>query len=136
MNMFSRWFAKLFPIARTYRITREARKAMQAFSQTTHPKEAFGVLTGRTSDGTLVIDSVIYQPFTNTTHSAHAKIDQYAVNGLIGTFHSHPIHDATPSSADKQLFRHYAGLHCIVPYPYKVIYVYRANGELLDAIAV
>jgi proteasome lid subunit RPN8/RPN11 len=107
---------------------------MRVMAQQTHPKEAFGVLRGKHKDGVLLIEQVSYQPFANTTRSAHVVIDRYTLTDLVGTFHSHPVPDATPSRADLRLFSKHPGVHCIVAYPYITVAVYNQHGELLDVL--
>lgn len=134
MSLWQRLIDKLFPPVRTYRISRQARRTMQRMAQQTHPKEAFGVLRGKHRQGVLLVDEVAYQPFKNTTRSAHVIIDTFALNDLVGTFHSHPTPDERPSRADLRLFGQHPGVHCIVPYPYRRVAVYNQQGELLDVL--
>ena len=99
-------------------------------SEATHPKEAFGVFTGRIKNNVLLIERVIYQPFSNTSTSALAQIDDTIPN-IVGTFHSHPGTDASPSNADKRLFARRSGIHCIVAEPYVRAHVYNAQGTFI-----
>jgi proteasome lid subunit RPN8/RPN11 len=134
MNWFSWWdrlHERLFPRVTEYVLYPRARRAMQQMARDTHPKEAFGVLRGTHADKVLRVQAVAYQPFANTTRSAHVHIDTYTITDLIGTFHSHPTANAQPSAADLRLFARHPGVHCIVPYPYTSVAAYNQHGELL-----
>lgn len=130
MHRFLSWLSrKLFPPVESYVIEEQALLAMRAFSQQTHPKEAFGVLIGRRAGNVLRIERVVYQPFSNTQTSATVIIDRYSIDDMAGTFHSHPVPDSRPSAADKRLYARYPGLHCIMPYPYQSVSVYNQRGQ-------
>lgn len=130
-RFFNKIWRKLFPRVTNYTIEKKAREQMQAFSIETHPKEAFGVLVGKREGATLVITEVVYQPFSNTTHSANIIIDPYSIDGMVGTFHSHPIPDDRASKVDYALFSKRPGIHFIVPYPYQTVTAYSHGGDLL-----
>jgi proteasome lid subunit RPN8/RPN11 len=131
MQWMRRFLAKLFPRITSYDLQPNTLAAMRALALETHPKEAFGILRGSHKGSTLVVDTVSFQPFTNTRRSATARIDVYALNDLVGTFHSHPSPDGTPSTADMHLFSKHPGVHCIIAYPYRTVHVYSHKGELL-----
>lgn len=126
----------LFPRITDYDILPAAAATMAALSRQTHPKEAFGVLRGRRRGHTIVVEEVVFQPFTNTTRSASVVIDEYAIDGLVGTFHSHPTPDARPSAADKRLFGTSGGLHCIAPFPYRSVHAFNGKGQRLGVHAL
>lgn len=123
-----RW---LFPKITQYRLKPRTLEAMAAMAQSTHPKEAFAVLEGRHEKDTLVVESLAYQPFTNTKNSAHVQLDVYAIRNMVGTFHSHPGYNAKPSSADKRMWIKHPGVHCIMAYPYLQVHVFNQYGQLL-----
>ena len=126
------WFGKLFPKVSSFSISPSVLEGMQSLALQTHPKEAFAVLSGKPVGSELKVSELVFQPFLNTTRSTHFTIDKYAITDFAGTFHSHPVPDATPSRADKRLFFEHPGVHCIMPFPYKELFVYNKNGELLE----
>lgn len=135
-TIWARIVLRLFPPVHDYRISNRALRAMQAMCMSTHPKEAVGVLIGHRVKDVLAVTRVAYQPFANSETSAHIAIDRYALPDMVGTFHSHPIPDGRPSAADKRLFAEHPGVHCILAYPYTVLYVYDKRGALLDVLSL
>jgi proteasome lid subunit RPN8/RPN11 len=53
---------------------------------------------------------------------------------VVGTVHSHPSPDNSPSSADIKFFSKFGGIHLIIAWPYKIntIKAYDNNGNLIS----
>ena len=130
-RLWGRLHARMFPRVTTVVFSKQAQQQMQALARATHPKEAFGVLVGSTKEEILEVEDVVYQPFANTTHSAHVAIDRYAIPNMVGTFHSHPTADDRPSTADKRVFAQYPGVHCISGAPYTTSAVYTHHSQYI-----
>jgi len=128
--MFKRFMRWLFPKITSYRFENQALQNMREMALQTHPKEAFGLLSGKHKGSTLVIDKIIFQPFENTSYTAVARIDP-TLTGIVGSFHSHPSPNAFPSRADRRMFSKYPGVHCILASPYTEAAVYNQHGEFL-----
>jgi proteasome lid subunit RPN8/RPN11 len=131
-HLFDALLARLFPKVRSYKIAPDAFATMRAMAEQTHPKEAFGVLRGHHRNGVLYVTEVVFQPFLNTTHSAHVAIDRYALSDMVGTFHSHPTPNVHPSRADLSMFAKHPGIHCIIGAPYNNVAVYSHQGDLIN----
>lgn len=101
-------------------------------SESAYPKEMAGMLTTRDK----IINNVILAPGTYTSEtSAVMRIDQLPV-GLrtVGSVHSHPSNNATPSKADLEMFSKNGNFHIITKNPYgeNDWVCYNRKGETID----
>ena len=107
------------------------------FAKQLHPKEFVALIGGKIEDEQLRITDLYYQEFTSSYHSASfSSFLPSAVSG-IGTVHSHPSSNTTPSDADLFFFSKKGLIHFIIGFPYaeKNIVCYDFNGnELLFSI--
>ncbi len=89
-----------------------------AASRDTHPMEFACVL--RADDG--VITEVILVPGTISSER-YAILKHYMLPvdfSVVGSAHSHPTPNTTPSNADLNLFQNTGSVHIIVGYPYDI----------------
>lgn len=124
---------KLFPQVTQFRFEEHVLVNMRELCWQTHPKEVIALLQGRREGGTLVVHALIFQPFENTSYSATIHLDP-TLTDIVGTFHSHPGATAEPSDEDLSLFAQHAGLHVIVPEPYRVGVVHNSAGEVIGRV--
>ena len=110
-------------------ITSKALEMIIAASRDTHPREFACML--RADDG--VITEVILVPGTiSSQQSAILRLYMLPIDlSIIGSAHSHPTPNATPSEADLKLFSNSGQAHLIVGYPYNMESwkAYARNGE-------
>jgi proteasome lid subunit RPN8/RPN11 len=97
-----------------------------------YPKETILMLRGKKSKDTIRITDLIIPPLAMYGHgSASYPFHLLPVDfTLIGTVHSHPSGNKTPSDVDLNNF--FGRVMMIVGYPYKTeqdVVVYNCNGE-------
>ena len=97
-------------------ITAKTLEMIIAASRDTHPREFACML--RADDG--VITEVMLVPGTiSSQQSAILRLHMMPIDlSIVGSAHSHPIPNATPSEADLKLFSNSGQVHIIVGYPY------------------
>jgi proteasome lid subunit RPN8/RPN11 len=101
-------------------------------SKSSHPKEFAGLL--REEEG--IIKEVLLVPGTHSSGRG-ALMDLYNIPlglSVVGTVHSHPSGNFTPSNADLHLFRRKGFIHIITGYPYSKDSwgAYDSRGEKVD----
>ncbi|MFH1211253.1 MAG: Mov34/MPN/PAD-1 family protein [archaeon] len=89
------------------------------FARTNYPKEFSALLSGQVKDKKLVIEGVIYQPYTGTKSSSWMRINVPMPSRIVGSVHSHPSSSVRPSDADLQFFRKNGVVNLIIGYPYR-----------------
>ena len=97
-------------------ITAKTLKMIIAASRDTYPREFACML--RADDG--VITEVMLVPGTiSSQQSAILRLHMMPIDlSIVGSAHSHPTPNATPSEADLRLFSNSGQVHIIVGYPY------------------
>lgn len=97
-------------------IARETLKFILEVCKSTHPNEFVGLLEQR--DG--IIYNVIVLPGTHSSRSgASIRLDMLPLGmSTVGSVHSHPSGDLTPSQTDLSMFSRKGWVHMIVAYPY------------------
>jgi proteasome lid subunit RPN8/RPN11 len=88
------------------------------FARTAHPKEFVALLGGKIRDKTLVIDSMVYQPFQSSHNTSVMTSPKPSGANIVGSIHSHPSSNVTPSSADITFFNKRGAVHFIIGRPY------------------
>jgi len=113
-------------------ITREALGVILENAKVLHPREAILLLRGKVSKDAIRISEVLVPP-TATYGKGFASFPIHRMPidfSIIGTAHSHPSGNLTPSIAD--LNRSMGRIIMIVAYPYlgeKNVAVYNRAGE-------
>lgn len=99
-----------------------------------YPNEGILVLRGSSKKDRIVIDNLMVPPMSEYgPYYSGFPIHMLPLdNSIMGTVHSHPSGDATPSLTDLQ---HFTGLiSAIVRYPYEDgdLFVYDIHGKALE----
>lgn len=92
---------------------------IREFARANHPNEFVALLQGKVKSGKLVVEGLIYQPFSGSKSSSWMRINVPSLSGLIGSVHSHPSSSTKPSNTDLQFFNKNGIIHLITAYPYK-----------------
>ena len=103
------------------------------FAKQNHPNEFVAIIGGKVREKKLIIDELFYQEFVSSKHSASfSSFLPNAAHG-VGTVHSHPSSNRTPSNADLFFFSKKGGVHFIIgyPYAYDTISCYDVSGNEL-----
>ncbi|MCX8194590.1 MAG: Mov34/MPN/PAD-1 family protein [Candidatus Micrarchaeota archaeon] len=103
-------------------IKRQALLSALAGAKSAHPNEFLCLLIGREEDGNIFIEDTLIPPGIRVfEHSSYySEWMQPLISGVVGTFHSHPNGEKTPSKADKELFWKKGGINMIAAYPYSL----------------
>jgi proteasome lid subunit RPN8/RPN11 len=97
-------------------IAREALAFILEASKSTHPNEFAGLLR---SDGRLISEVLLVPGTTSDDSSAHMLLDMMPLDmSVVGSVHSHPVHDLRFSEADMDMFGAKGYYNIIVAYPY------------------
>ncbi|MCD1295491.1 metal-dependent protease of the PAD1/JAB1 superfamily [Methanocella sp. CWC-04] len=113
-------------------ISAETLNLILEVSRSTHPNEFAGLL--RATKG--VISDVILVPGTTSNDtSARMLLDMMPLDlSIVGSVHSHPVHDLRYSSADLNMFGCKGPYNIIVAYPYteKDWVCYDPSGKIIE----
>jgi proteasome lid subunit RPN8/RPN11 len=104
-------------------------------AQEAYPNEFAALLEGKVSDGILHIDGLLFLPGETSDKGAVMNIFMRSlVDEGIGSVHSHPGYDGSPSDADLHFFSKNGLFHLIIAQPYTLdsISAYNSFGELID----
>jgi proteasome lid subunit RPN8/RPN11 len=97
-----------------------------------YPRESFLLLRGKKRKNILYIEDLVLAPFA-VHGEGFASFNPYMFSGdfsLVGTVHSHPTGDNSPSDVDLNYF--FGRILMIVGYPYEgesCVAVYDSNGD-------
>jgi proteasome lid subunit RPN8/RPN11 len=106
--------------------------AIYAGAKELYPRESFLLLRGKKSKGTISITDLVLAPFA-VHGEGFAHFNPYMFAGdfsLVGTVHSHPSGNISPSDTDLNYF--FGRILMIVGYPYEgkgCIVAYDSNGD-------
>lgn len=101
-------------------IDREVLDEILQISKESYPNEFAAMLEGKVEDGILHIDGLLFLP--GDTSNQGAVLDVFMmplINEGIGSVHSHPGPNCSPSGADLQFFSKNGLFHLIVAQPYE-----------------
>ena len=99
-----------------------------------YPRESFLLLRGKSKKGIIKIDDLVLAPFTAHGHGS-VHFNPYMFSGdfsLVGTVHSHPSGNISPSDVDMNYF--FGRVLMIVGYPFEgrgCVAAYNCNAERL-----
>lgn len=116
-------------------IDREVVDEVLQIAQESYPNEFVAMLQGTVKDNILHIDGLLFLPGETSDRGAVMNIFMMPlVNEGIGSVHSHPGYDGSPSGADLHFFSKHGLFHMIVPQPYSQdsILAYNSFGERVD----
>ena len=115
-------------------IPQDIMDAIFAGAKQLYPRESFLLLRGKKSKGTIKITDLVLAPFAVHGHG-FANFNPYMFSGdftLVGTVHSHPSGNISPSHVDMNYF--FGRILMIVGYPFegrKCVAAYDSNAEKL-----
>jgi proteasome lid subunit RPN8/RPN11 len=120
------------PAATVIRIPSNILDAVYAGAKELYPRESFLLLRGKKSKGIISITDLLLAPFAAHEEGA-VHFNPYMFAGdytLVGTVHSHPSGNISPSNTDLNYF--FGRVLMIVGYPYEgkgCIAAYDSNGD-------
>ena len=105
---------------------------MMDFAKANYPKEFVALLSGEVKNDKLIVEGLVYQPYTGTKSSSWMRINLPSHSRVVGSVHSHPSSSTRPSNADLQFFSKNGVMHFIIGYPYRPtdIACYDLYGEI------
>ena len=116
-------------------IDREVVEEILQIAREAYPNEFVAMLQGKIKDGVLHIDGLLFLPGETSDKGAVMNVFMMPlVDEGIGSVHSHPGYDGSPSGADLHFFSKNGLFHMIVPQPYteESICAYNSFGERVD----
>jgi proteasome lid subunit RPN8/RPN11 len=122
------------PEASTVQIPKEILEAIYAGAKELYPRESFLLLRGKKKKDIISISDLVLAPFA-VHGEGFAHFNPYMFSGdfsLVGTVHSHPSGNISPSHVDLNYF--FGRILMIVGYPFvgdKCVAAYDSNGEKL-----
>jgi len=122
------------PTETTVVLPQELLDAIYAGAKTLYPRESFLLLRGKKRKGIISINDLVLAPFA-VHGEGFANFNPYMFSGdftLVGTVHSHPSGNISPSHVDLNHF--FGRILMIVGYPYEgasCVAVYDSNGDKL-----
>jgi proteasome lid subunit RPN8/RPN11 len=120
------------PAATTIQVPSNILDAIYAGAKELYPRESFLLLRGKKHKGVISITDLVLAPFAAHEESA-VHFNPYMFAGdfsLVGTVHSHPSGNISPSDTDLNYF--FGRILMIVGYPYQgkgCIAAYDSNGD-------
>jgi proteasome lid subunit RPN8/RPN11 len=118
--------------ATTVQLPKEILDAIFAGAKQLYPRESFLLLRGKKTKGTIRINDLVLAPFA-VHGEGFANFNPFMFSGdfsLVGTVHSHPSGNISPSHVDLNHF--FGRVLMIVGYPFEgenCVAVYDSNGE-------
>lgn len=118
----------------TVHIPMELLECIYAGAKQLYPRESFLLLRGKKRKNVISINDLVLAPFA-VHGEGFASFNPYMFSGdfsLVGTVHSHPSGDNSPSDVDLNYF--FGRILMIVGYPYEgkgCVAVYDSEGEKL-----
>ena len=116
----------------TVQIPKGILECIYAGAKQLYPRESFLLLRGKKRKNVISIDDLVLAPFA-VHGEGFASFNPYMFSGdfsLVGTVHSHPSGDNSPSDVDLNYF--FGRILMIVGYPYEgesCAAVYDSNGD-------
>ncbi|MFA6213750.1 MAG: Mov34/MPN/PAD-1 family protein [Candidatus Micrarchaeia archaeon] len=114
-------------------IKKRALLSALAGAKAAYPNEFICLLQGKREKGSLLIEDTLIPPGIMTSETMTSFSDWMLpwIEGLVGTFHSHPGGSARPSKEDRWLFSQKGGVHFIAAGPFgaKDVAAYLGDGK-------
>jgi len=102
-------------------------------ARASHPLEFVAMLEGKIKNGVLKIDGLVFSSGDRSNQGAVINTFMIPITtGTVGSVHSHPGPNATPSTADLRLFAKKGLFHLIIAEPYikETMIGYNTFGEV------
>jgi proteasome lid subunit RPN8/RPN11 len=120
-------------------IHREVLDSLLAYARMSHPAEAIALLRGSVKKGVVIVRELVIPPgaLHGETFSAFQPSLLPLDMSVVGSAHSHPSSDPTPSTQD--LLNFVGAIGIIVAYPYEGpsnIMAYDSRGKALEVEVV
>lgn len=117
-------------------IRKNALLSALAGARAAYPNEFLCLLLGRREKGDLIIEDTMIPPgiMVKETMSSFSEWMLPVIDGLVGTFHSHPGGSLRPSRQDLRLFSQKGGANFIAAEPFgeKDVACYYGDGKKAD----
>jgi proteasome lid subunit RPN8/RPN11 len=113
-------------------IDHELLEEIMDIAKESYPNEFSAMLQGKVEDNILKIDGLIFLPGAASESGAVMEIFMMPMlSDAVGSVHSHPGYDASPSTADLHFFSKQGSFHIIIAQPYDLdsIRAYDTFGE-------
>ncbi len=120
---------------REVHIDREVVEEILQIARESYPNEFAAILGGKVKNGILHIDGLLFLPGETSDKGAVMNIFMMPlVDEGVGSVHSHPGYNGSPSSADLHFFSKNGLFHLIIaqPYNHDSIFAYNSFGERID----
>ncbi|MCX8198353.1 MAG: Mov34/MPN/PAD-1 family protein [Candidatus Micrarchaeota archaeon] len=121
-------------------VKRKALLSALAGAKAAHPNEFICLLIGKATKNSIIIKDTLVPPGIMVSETSSSFNDWMfpAIEGLVGTFHSHPKGSPEPSEQDRWIFSQKGGVHLIASAPYskKSVSCYLGNGVQADFFVV
>lgn len=108
---------------------------MLKIARTAYPNEFVAMLQGKVEDGVLHIDGLLFLPGETSDKGAVMNVFMMPlVEEVVGTVHSHPGYNGSPSGADLHFFSKNGLFHIIIAQPYDEdsVYAFNSFGDRMD----
>jgi proteasome lid subunit RPN8/RPN11 len=121
-------------VATTVQVPSNILEAIYQGAKELYPRESFLLLRGKKSKGVISVTDLVLAPFA-IHGEGEVHFNSFMFNGdlsLVGTVHSHPSGNNSPSDTDLNYF--FGRVLLIVGYPYEgkeCIAAYDSNGDKL-----
>jgi len=118
---------------------REVLDGIMDIAQESHPREFVALLEGKIKDDILKVDGLVFLPSEASHEGAVMQIFMRPLlTTTVGSVHSHPTPNASPSPADLQFFAKNGFFHLIIGFPYDELSIqaYDGFGQPTDFIVV
>jgi len=116
-------------------IDREVVDEILQIAREAYPDEFAALLEGKITDGVLHIDGILFLPGETYDKGAVMNIFMRSlIDEGIGSVHSHPGYNGSPSGADLHFFSKNGLFHLIIAQPYNEdsIFAYNSFGQRID----
>ncbi|OPX60807.1 MAG: Mov34/MPN/PAD-1 family protein [Methanobacterium sp. PtaB.Bin024] len=116
-------------------IDREVVDEIIQIARQSHPLEFMAMLEGKIHEGVLKVEGLVFLPGETSNQSAVMKTFMMPMTTeTVGSVHSHPIPNATPSTADLHFFAKNGLFHLIIAQPYteESMIGYDTFGEMIN----
>lgn len=116
-------------------IDREVIDEIMNIAKESYPNEFMALLEGKIKDNVLKITGLIFLPVDTSNEGAVMQVFMQPLStNSVGSVHSHPGPNASPSDADLHFFSKKGLFHIIIAEPYTMesIRSYDSFGNLVD----